>query len=173
MAHTDSTSQTTKFVIGSIGSMLLIFSNLAYSATESLVDVEWVKSNIGAPGVVFLDVRGGIAKKTKADYLRAHIPGAVWTNYLKDGWRSKDKNGTPGQLSAVADLEKLIGGLGIDNDSHVVIIPQGSKAVDMGTGTRIFWTFKVLGHDTVSLLNGGMAAYTKAIDEKTKNPLTR
>ena len=35
----------------------------------------------------------------------------------------------------------------------------------MGTATRIYWTFKVLGHDNVSILNGGMAAY----DEEDKN----
>ena len=171
MQHITSKVGTAKFISVLSASWLLICSSFAYSSTESLVDVEWIKSNTGKPGIVFLDVRGGIANKTKADYLRAHIPGAIWTDYLKDGWRTKDKNGTPGQLAASAELEKLIGGLGIDNDTHVVIIPQGSKAVDMGTGTRIFWTFKVLGHDAVSILNGGMAAYTEAVDEKTKKPL--
>ena len=37
----------------------------------------------------------------------------------------------------------------------------------MGVGTRVYWTFKVLGHDNVSLLDGGMAAWTK----DKKNPL--
>lgn len=145
--------------------------SLGLQAAEPLVDVDWVKSNIGKPDVVFLDVRGKLAGKSKADYLRAHIPGAVHTAYLKDGWRAKDAAGTPGMLAPVDKLEGLIGGLGIDNDSHVVIVPNGGKAVDVGTGTRIYWTFKVLGHDNVSLLNGGMAAYTKDIDDKTKKPL--
>lgn len=140
-------------------------------AAEPMVDVEWVKSNLDNDNVVLLDVRGGIAGKSKTDYLRAHIPGAVYTAYLKDGWRAKDANGTPGQLAPTDKLEALIGGLGIGNDSHVVIVPQGSKAVDVGTATRIYWTFKVLGHDNVSLLNGGMAAYTKEVDAKTKKPL--
>lgn len=140
-------------------------------AAEPLVDVEWVKSNLENSDVVFLDVRGGIAGKSKTDFLRAHIPGAVYTDYLKDGWRSKDAAGTPGQLSPTDKLEALIGGLGISNDSHVVIVPQGAKAVDVGTGTRIYWTFKVLGHENVSLLNGGMAAYTREIDEATKKPV--
>ncbi len=140
-------------------------------AAEPLVDVEWVKSNIGKPGVVFLDVRGKLAGKSKADYLRGHIPGAVWTNYLKDGWRSKDAGGTAGQLSPTPKLEKLIGGLGIDNATHVVVVPNGGKALDVGTGTRIYWTFKVLGHDNVSLLNGGMVAYTKAVDKASKKPV--
>ena len=140
-------------------------------AASPLVDVAWVKANIGKPGVVFLDVRGAIAGKSKADYLRGHIPGAVWTNYLKDGWRTKDAAGTPGQMAPVAKLAKLIGGLGISNDTHVVIVPNGGRAVDMGTGTRIYWTFKVLGHDNVSLLNGGMNAYLKERDAKTKKPV--
>ena len=140
-------------------------------ANQPLVDVEWVKSNIGKPDIVFLDVRGKLAGKSKSDYLRAHIPGAVHTNYLKDGWRAKDKMGTPGMLAPTDKLEKLIGGLGIDNGTHVVIIPQGGKALDMGTATRIYWTFKVLGQDNVSILNGGMLAYTKDVDKKTKKPL--
>jgi thiosulfate/3-mercaptopyruvate sulfurtransferase len=144
-------------------------------AADPLVDAAWVKANIGKPGVVFLDVRGKLAGKSKADYIRGHIPGAVWTNYLKDGWRSKDKGGTAGQLSPTPKLEKLIGSLGIDNSTHVVIVPQGGKALDMGTATRIYWTFKVLGHDNVSILNGGMVAYTKQVDDKKKpvNPLEK
>lgn len=143
----------------------------AVQAAQPLVDSDWVKANIGKPGVVFLDVRGRLAGKSKSDYLRAHIPGAVYTDYLKDGWRIKNSNGTVGMLPPVAKLEKLIGSLGIGNDDLVVIIPNGGKALDMGTATRIYWTFKVLGHDEVSILDGGMLAYTKAVDKKTKKPL--
>lgn len=150
--------------------LVLSFIASAANAASPLVDVEWVKANIGKPGIVFLDVRGKLAGKSKADYLAGHIPGAVYTDYLKDGWRFKDENGVAGQLSPVPKLEKLIGGLGIDNGTHVVIVPNGAKPLDIGTGTRIYWTFKVLGHDNVSLLDGGMNAYLAATDEKTKAP---
>ena len=149
---------------------LLFIAGVAFAA-EPLVDVAWVKANIGKPNVVFLDVRSALAGKSKTDYLRAHVPGAVYTDYLKDGWRIKTKDGTVGMLPPAANLEKLIGGLGIGNDSHVVIIPEGAKALDMGTATRVYWTFKVLGHDEVSILDGGMVAYTKEVDPKTKQPL--
>jgi len=152
-------------------SFVLVGFSSSANAAEPLVDVDWVKANIGKPGVVFLDVRGKLAGKSRADFMRGHIPGAVWTNYLKDGWRSKDAGGTPGQLSPIPKLEKLIGKLGISNSSHVVVIPNGGKALDVGTATRVYWTFKVLGHDNVSLLNGGMVAYTKAVDKATKKPL--
>jgi len=39
----------------------------------------------------------------------------------------------------------------------------------MGIGTRVYWTFKVLGHDEVSILNGGFAAYTA--EKKDGNPV--
>ncbi len=138
----------------------------AAKAATPLVDVDWMLANQGKPGVVVLDVRGKLGGATKADFIRAHIPGAVWTDYLKDGWRVKDKAGTVGQLAPVDKLEKLIGGLGIGNGDHVVIVPVGGKALDVGTATRVYWTFKVLGHDNVSILNGGMNAYTAKKDAK-------
>jgi len=161
-----------KLVLSGVAGLFILSSGLGSAlAATPLVDSAWVKANIGKPGIVFLDVRGKLAGKSKADYLRGHIPGAVWTNYLKDGWRTKDAHGTPGMMAPVAKLEKLIGGLGISDSSHVVIVPNGGKATDVGTGTRIYWTFKVLGHDDVSLLNGGMVAYTKTVDKATKKPV--
>ncbi len=159
------------FLRFSMAAALLVAATTTAHAAEPLVDVNWVKKNLETDGIRFVDVRGKLAGKSKADYLRGHIPGAVYTNYLKDGWRAKDKSGVPGQLAPVAKLEKLIGGLGIDNNTHVVLIPNGGKALDVGTATRIFWTFKVLGHDKVSLLDGGMRAYTKDVDKKTKKPV--
>lgn len=153
-----------------VTSLLMLLTGMVW-ANQPLVDVAWVKGNIGQPGIVFLDVRGNLEGLSKADYLREHIPGAVYTDYAKDGWRVKDKQGTPGMLAPTDKLEKLIGGLGIDNATHVVIIPNGGSALDMGTATRIYWTFKVLGHDNVSILDGGMLAYTKEVDEKTKKPV--
>ena len=138
-------------------------------AAEPLVDVDWVKANIGKPGVVFLDVRG------QTDFLRGHIPGAVNTNYGKDGWRVKRGN-VPGMMPEdTSALAALIGSLGIDNSSHVVLVAPGASASDMGTATRLYWTFKVLGDDNVSILNGGMKDYLAQVDDQKKpvNPLEK
>jgi thiosulfate/3-mercaptopyruvate sulfurtransferase len=138
-------------------------------AADALVDVAWAKANTGKAGVVFIDTRAQV------DYLRGHIPGAVNTNYAKDGWRVK-KGDVVGMLpDDTGKLAKLIGGLGIDNATHVVLIAPGKTSTDMGTATRLFWTFKVLGDDNVSVLNGGMAAYLAAVDKKGNpvNPLEK
>lgn len=159
-------------------SILLAFAVLLFGAhanaqtANPLVDVAWLKANLGNSGIVILDVRSG-AGRTKADYLVGHIPGAVFTDYAKDGWREKTKDGVEGQLPPVDKLEALIGRLGIGNDTHVVLVPEGRSAVDVGSATRLYWTFKVLGHDKLSLLDGGFTAWVRDLDKDKKpvNPL--
>lgn len=133
----------------------IVVAATSLAVAQPLVDTAWVKANLGKPGIVFLDLR----EEGIAAYAKGHVPGAVYTSYDKGGWRVTDKNGTPGMLPELAAVEKLIGSLGIDNATHVVILPDGSSAREVGRGTRIYWTFKVVGHDAVSLLDGGMAAY--------------
>ena len=127
-------------------------------AAQPLVDGDWVEGNLGKSHVVVLDVRNKIDKGSKELYEKGHVPGAIYSNYLEDGWRAT-KDDVVAMLPDVADLEQLIGGLGIGNDDHVVIVTAGVSAVDYGSATRIYWTFKVVGHDKVSILDGGYALW--------------
>ena len=144
-----------RFAALAVGTLVLWLTSLAALA-QPLVDAAWAVANIGKPGVVFIDFQG------RPDYQRAHIPGAVNSNYGKDGWREdRARDKVPDMFPEnPAALVELIGRLGIDNDTHVVLVPPGMNVTDMGQGTRVYWTFKVLGHDKVSVLNGGMNAYT-------------
>ena len=137
---------------------LLLWPLAATADVQPLVDVAWVKANADRPEVVILDVRNKLGKASTKSYRDGHIPGAVYSDYLKAGWRKK-VDGVPGQMPSVEELEALIGGLGIDNDSHVVVVAGGVSALDMGSATRVYFTFKVLGHDKVSVLDGGWKAY--------------
>jgi len=159
---------------GPVLSLLFVATLLAFPAraADPLVDVAWLKANLEKSGLVVLDVRSGAGLSREA-YLQYHIPGAVFTDYRRDGWRGKDAAGVSGQLPPPARLEALIGRLGIGNDTHVVLAPLGQSAADMATATRVYWTFKVLGHDAVSILDGGYAAW---LSERTNegrpvNPL--
>lgn len=154
-----------KRLSAAFGLLMVSYFATGAEAVSPLVDVAWIKANSCADGVVVLDIRNELDGGSKTTYLRGHIPCAVYTDYLKGGWRTAVKK-VPGQLPPTADLEKLVGNLGIDNDTHVVIYHHGKKAVDMGSATRTYWTFKVLGHDKVSILNGGYLAY--AVDPKNK-----
>jgi thiosulfate/3-mercaptopyruvate sulfurtransferase len=115
-----------------------------------------VKANVGNPGVAFVDIQ------PSADYLRGHITGAVNTDFGKSGWREERADKVPDMLPEKLDkLVAHIGSLGIDNNTHVVLVAPGGSNADMGWATRIYWTFKVLGHDSVSILNGGMKDWAK------------
>lgn len=149
----------------------LAFASLALTAfalpafaAEPLVDPAWAVANLNKPGIVFLDLQSA------TDYAQAHIPGAINSNYAKDGWRvERASDKVPDMLPENLDpLVATIGTkFGIDNNTHVVLVAPGYTSTDMGNATRVYWTFKVLGHDNVSVLNGGMSAYS----ENEKNPL--
>lgn len=134
-------------------------------AASPMVDVAWIKANSCNEAVRVLDIRNPLDGGSRTEYLKGHIPCAVYTDYLKGGWRAGVKK-VPGQLPPTDKIAKLIGDLGIDNSTHVVIYHHGKNAVDLGSATRVYWTFKVLGHDNVSILDGGYLAYVS--DEKNK-----
>lgn len=125
-------------------------------AADPLVNVAWLKANLGQPGIAVVDVQH------PGDYLKAHVPGAVHTDFEKSGWREERADKVPDMLPTdTAKLAAHIGSLGIDPATHVVLVAPGKNNADMGWATRIYWTFKVFGHDQVSILNGGMVAWAK------------
>jgi thiosulfate/3-mercaptopyruvate sulfurtransferase len=125
-----------------------------------LVSTAWLKGQLGTPDVVVLDIRSAIDGGSAEAYAKGHIPGAIHSDYDKAGWRVT-RGGVPFMLPSVAELEKLIGELGIDEDSHVVVVPAGVHATDFGSAARVYWTLKVAGLAKVSILDGGFAAWTR------------
>nr|AOE08841.1 3-mercaptopyruvate sulfurtransferase [uncultured bacterium] len=117
----------------SLGISLMLFSFITSSlyAANPLVDAVWVKNQIGKESVVMLDLR------MPASYKKGHVPGAVYTNYSKDGWRVKNYEVIAGMLPPVDQISNLIGSLGIGNQDHGVLIPYGTSSSKMGTATRI------------------------------------
>lgn len=142
--------------------MILAFPVLA-AEPGPLVDVTWVKANGSRDDVVLLDIRNKIDGGSAKTFAAGHIPGAIYTNYLEDGWRTK-VNGVIGQTPSAEQLEALIGNLGINNDTMVVVVPAGVNSTDFGSATRIYWTFNYVGHDKVAILDGGYRAWTADAD---------
>ncbi|MYN13617.1 sulfurtransferase [Pusillimonas sp. TS35] len=91
-------------------------------------------------------------------YSANHIPGAVSAPYGK--WRGPANS--PGQLPEVSKLAALIGSLGLKPDSHAVVVSSGANDTDFGASARVYWTLKYLGLTNLSVLNGGMKAWSAA-----------
>lgn len=130
----------------------------AAEAAQPLVSVAWLKQHRADPNLFVLDIRSAIDGGGAEAYAKGHIPGAVHSDYDKAGWRVT-RDSVPFMLPTVAQLEKLIGELGIDEDKHVVVVPAGVHQTDFSSAARVYWTLKVVGLERVSILDGGYATW--------------
>jgi thiosulfate/3-mercaptopyruvate sulfurtransferase len=149
------------FAAVALASFIAVAAPATAEPVAPLVSAQWLKEHQGDPAVVVVDVRSAIDGGGAEAYVKAHIPGAVHSDYDKAGWRVT-RNGVPFMLPNKAELEKLIGETGIDEDTHVIVVPAGVSATDFGAAARVYWTLKVAGHPAVSILDGGFAAWQAA-----------
>jgi thiosulfate/3-mercaptopyruvate sulfurtransferase len=90
-------------------------------------------------------------------YLKAHIPGALFAHLDRD--LSAPKNGNNGRhpLPSAQAIAAWLGRQGVTQDDVVV-------AYDAGNGTmaaRLWWTLRWIGHDAVAVLDGGYARWVE------------
>ena len=128
---------------------------------KPLVDVDWLADNLDNDDVVLIDLRNKIDGGSYDTYLEGHIPSAIHSDYLKDGWRV-GRDDVVGLLPEALQFQALARKLGVSSESHVVLVPAGVGSTDFGSSARAYWTFKVFGHDNVSILDGGFAAWKAA-----------
>lgn len=127
---------------------------------EPLIEAAELAAALGHKDLAIIDIRNRIDGGSQEVFDQAHIPGSVYSNYLEAGWRVEE-DGVVGVIPAVQALEALVGSLGVDNDDHVVLVYGGKNATDFGSAARIYWTLKFLGHDQVSILNGGFREWQR------------
>jgi thiosulfate/3-mercaptopyruvate sulfurtransferase len=90
-----------------------------------------------------------------ASYAAGHIPGAVHLDY-SDLVRAEPP--AMGLMPGEAQLSEVLSRLGLTADRSVVAYDEEGN----GRASRLLWTLVVLGHDRVSLLNGGIHAWDAA-----------
>lgn len=141
---------------------LLVVAAPALAAdVQPLVNPAWLNEHLKDSDLVVLDIRSALDGGGQKAYAEAHIPGSVHSDYDKAGWRVT-RNNVPFMLPSQAQLEKLIGDTGIDEDTRVVVVPAGVNFTDFGAAARVYWTLKVAGVKNVSVLDGGIAAWKQA-----------
>ncbi|MFF3247662.1 sulfurtransferase [Streptomyces sp. NPDC002870] len=111
------------------------------SRSDVLVDADWVEAHIEDPKVVIVEV-----DEDTSAYDKNHIKNAVridWKSDLQDPVRRDfvDQEG----------FEKLLSAKGIANDDTVVLYGGNNNWF----ASYAYWYFKLYGHDSVKLLDGG------------------
>jgi thiosulfate/3-mercaptopyruvate sulfurtransferase len=124
----------------------------AAAGAERLVSTEWLAQNLGAPGIVIIDVR------TEANYDFAHLPGAVSLAYA--GLEPYNEKTGCQMMPPPADLTTMLRSIGVNQSSHVVIYDQGNTTSDSTEGGAAVWILEAMGHENVSYLDGGFTKWT-------------
>ncbi|WP_315701037.1 MULTISPECIES: 3-mercaptopyruvate sulfurtransferase [unclassified Bradyrhizobium] len=117
-----------------------------------LVSTEWLAAHLGDPKVKVLDATfkmPGVLPLPKDDYLKAHIPGAVFFDVDEVADHSSS---LPHMFPSAEQFGRDVGRLGISNDDTVVIYDAGGWVA----GPRAWWMFLSFGHRDVRVLDGGL-----------------
>jgi thiosulfate/3-mercaptopyruvate sulfurtransferase len=154
-------AKTLRRLAAGLALMLFVAAPAAAAETQPLVSVAWLHGHLRDANLLVLDIRSAIDGSKPEAFAQGHIPGAVHSDYDKAGWRVTRHN-VPFMVPTTAELEKLIGDLGIDETSHVVVVPAGVNVLDFGSAARTYWTLKYAGVTNVSILDGGLAAWRAA-----------
>jgi thiosulfate/3-mercaptopyruvate sulfurtransferase len=123
-----------------------------YAHPEVLVETDWVKANVGKPGIKIVE----IDVDTNA-YDTGHIPGAVGFN-----WRTDLQDQVSRDIIGREAFEKLVGDAGISPQDTVVLYGDSHNWF----AANGFWLFKFYGHQDVRLMNGGRAKWQSEPDKE-------
>jgi thiosulfate/3-mercaptopyruvate sulfurtransferase len=132
---------------------------------SDIVSAEWLKDNLSK--VCAIDASWYMPadkRDTKKEFEEAgHIPGAV---FFDIDALSDHSTSLPHTLAAPEQFARDVGALGIGNDDMIVVY----DTMGIFAAPRVWWNFKVYGHDKVAVLDGGMPAWKAAGGAIEKGP---
>ncbi len=120
----------------------------AARAADDFVSVDDAKALAGKPNVRF------VFADTEADFAKGHVPGSV-VAYAHDLYYLDDVRACQGLPMCEARAAKVIGDLGIDASTDVVVYDLGAGANASGT----WFYLKLYGVKSVRILDGGVATW--------------
>jgi thiosulfate/3-mercaptopyruvate sulfurtransferase len=85
-------------------------------------------------------------------YLTDHIPGAVFFDIEAV---SDHSTGLPHTAPSPETFAAAVGAIGISANDHVVVYDRQG----LFSAARVWWTFKLMGHNKVQVLRGGLPAW--------------
>jgi thiosulfate/3-mercaptopyruvate sulfurtransferase len=119
-------------------------SKRGYARPDLLAETGWLADRLADRTIRIVDARG------KEEYESGHILGAVHI----DGFGTGIPRTENGDMGSAAEWARTVGGLGISNDSSVVVYDTPSQRMGM-----VAWTFLYYGHTDVRILDGGITKW--------------
>jgi len=119
---------------------------------DPVVTTEWLAGQLGATDLRVVDGTWHmpqLQRDARAEFLAAHVPGAVFFDIDAIADRSTS---LPHMLPTAEVFASAVGGLGIGTGDRVVVY----DARGVVSAARVWWTFRAFGHDSVAVLDGGL-----------------
>lgn len=138
------------------------------NANTPLVTAEWLVSGLDNPDLRILDATFFLpnqGRNGEREFREEHIPGAQFFDIDEI---ADHKTPLPHMLPSPDQFAESVGKLGIANDTRVVVYDNNS----LMASARVWWTFRVFGHDRVSVLDGGFKRW-KSLDLPVEQKHTR
>ncbi|MBL4862364.1 MAG: sulfurtransferase [Crocinitomicaceae bacterium] len=119
--------------------------------TEPLTSSLWLKNNLGHSELIILDAsQKSNQADLKSDFENTQIKGARFFDLKNDF--SDQHSEFPNTLPDIKQFEFGCRKLGINTSSKIVVYDN----LGIYSSPRAWWMFKIMGHENVSVLNGGL-----------------
>ncbi len=119
---------------------------------SNLVTTEWLASHLNDSELCILDCSWHLptAKRdAKAEFVAAHIPQA---QFFDLDAISDTETKLPHMLPSVDKFGREVSKLGVSNTKKIICY----DSVGLFSAARVWWMFKIFGHDNVAVLDGGL-----------------
>ncbi|CAA0815487.1 Thiosulfate/3-mercaptopyruvate sulfurtransferase 1- mitochondrial [Striga hermonthica] len=121
------------------------------STNEPVVSVDWLRANLQEPDLKVLDASWYMPHEQRnpfEEYKAAHIPGALFFDL--DGISDRASE-LPHMLPSEEAFAAAVSALGIEKKDAIIV--YDGKGIF--SAPRVWWMFRVFGHDRVWVLDGG------------------
>jgi thiosulfate/3-mercaptopyruvate sulfurtransferase len=118
----------------------------------SLIETEELARELDAPDLIILDASWHMPSEGRdahAEYLAEHIPGALFFDIDEI---ADTKSAFPHMLPPPEKFSSRMRSMGIGDGSRIVIY----DSTGLFSAPRAWWTFRVMGVQDVTVLNGGL-----------------
>jgi len=145
---------------------------MATSDPNLLVSTDWLAERLTAPDIRILDASyylPGDKRNGYQEYRKAHIPGARFFD-IDD--IADSHSPLPHMLPPVEKFVSRVRRMGIGDGHRVVVYDQQG----LFSAARVWWTFRVFGHQDVAVLDGGLPKWLaegRPVDDEEPDPRER
>jgi thiosulfate/3-mercaptopyruvate sulfurtransferase len=135
-----------------------------------LVETDWLSDHLDAPDIVVLDGSMHLpttGRNARTEYAAEHIPGALFFDIDEI---SDKASKLPHMLPSPAQFSSQMRKMGIGDGTRVVVYDTAG----LYSAARVWWMFRIMGHDDVAVLNGGLKKWkAESRDVDNLTPVAR